>query len=68
MDAARRADTISRYSGPLTRLDRLRAVDFALQLENDVYKAVGMVDIEETANEDVVADGSKEKKETNKKK
>ena len=42
--------------------------DLALQLENDVYKAVGMVDIEETANEDVVDEGSKEKKETNKKK
>ena len=42
--------------------------DLALQLENDVYKAVGMVDIEETANEDVVDEDSKEKKETNKKK
>ena len=42
--------------------------DLALQLENDVYKAVGMVDIEETANEDVVDEGSEEKKETNKKK
>jgi len=42
--------------------------DLALQLENDVYKAVGMIDIEETANEDVVDEGSKEKKETNKKK
>ena len=42
--------------------------DLALQLENDVYKAVGMVDIEEKANEDVVDEGSKEKKETNKKK
>ena len=42
--------------------------DLALQLENDVYKAVGMVDIEEAANEDVVDEDSKEKKETNKKK
>ena len=42
--------------------------DLALQLENDVCKAVGMVDIEETANEDVVDEDSKEKKETNKKK
>ena len=42
--------------------------DLALQLENDVYKAVGMVDIEETGNEDVVDVDSKEKKETNKKK
>jgi len=42
--------------------------DLALQLENDVYKAVGMVDIEETANEDVVDEDSKENKETNKKK
>ena len=39
--------------------------DLALQLENDVYKAVGMVDIEESANEDDVDEGSKEKKETN---
>ena len=42
--------------------------DLALQLENDVYKAVGMVDIEEAASEDVVDEDSKEKKETNKKK
>ena len=42
--------------------------DLALQLENDVYKAVGMVDIEETTNEEVVDEDSKEKKETNKKK
>ena len=42
--------------------------DLALQLENDVYKAVGMVDIDEAANEDVVDEDSKEKKETNKKK
>ena len=42
--------------------------DLALQLENDVYKAVGMVDIEEATNEDVVDEDSKEKKETNKKK
>ena len=42
--------------------------DLALQLENDVYKAVGMVDVEEAANEDVVDEDSKEKKETNKKK
>ena len=42
--------------------------DLALQLENDVYKAVGMVDIEEATNEEVVDEDSKEKKETNKKK
>jgi len=43
--------------------------DLALQLENDVYKAVGMVDIEEEiTKEDIVDEDSKEKKETNKKK
>ncbi len=44
--------------------------DLALQLENDVYKAVGMVDSEETTKEDSSAaeEGSKVKKETNKKK
>ncbi len=42
--------------------------DLALQLENDVYKAVGMVDIEDSTKEDVVDEDSKEKKETNKKK
>jgi len=43
--------------------------DLALQLENDVYKAVGMVDVEEEiTKEDIVDEDSKEKKETNKKK
>ena len=42
--------------------------DLALQLENDVYKAVGMVDSEDTTNVDETEDNSKEKKETNKKK
>ena len=43
--------------------------DLALQLENDVYKAVGMVDVEEeVTKEDIADDDSKEKKETNKKK
>ena len=42
--------------------------DLALQLENDVYKAVGMIDIEDTTKDDVVVEDSKEKKETNKKK
>ena len=43
--------------------------DLALQLENDVYKAVGMVDLEEeVTKEDIVEEDSKEKKETNKKK
>ena len=43
--------------------------DLALQLENDVYKAVGMVDVEEeVTKEDIVDEDSKEKKETNKKK
>ena len=43
--------------------------DLALQLENDVYKAVGMVDIEEeVTKEDIVEEDSNEKKETNKKK
>ena len=42
--------------------------DLALQLENDVYKAVGMVDTEDTISEDKAEDDSKEKKETNKKK
>ena len=42
--------------------------DLALQLENDVYKAVGMVDGEDTTNVDKAEDDSKEKKETNKKK
>jgi recombination protein RecA len=46
--------------------------DLALQLENDVYKAVGMVDSEETTKEDSAEEDSKEdskvKKETNKKK
>ena len=42
--------------------------DLALQLENDVYKAVGMVESEETTKEEAVEDDSTEKKETNKKK
>ena len=42
--------------------------DLALQLENDVYKAVGMIDIEDTTKDDTVVEDSKEKKETNKKK
>ena len=43
--------------------------DLALQLENDVYKAVGMVDVEEEiTKKDIVDEDSKEKKETNKKK
>ena len=42
--------------------------DLALQLENDVYKAVGMIDIEDTPKDDAVVEDSKEKKETNKKK
>ena len=43
--------------------------DLALQLENDVYKAVGMVDAEEEITKEVIVDeDSKEKKETNKKK
>ena len=42
--------------------------DLALQLENDVYKAVGMIDIEDTTKDDTVDEDSKEKKETNKKK
>ena len=43
--------------------------DLALQLENDVYKAVGMVDVEEEiTKEDILDEDSKEKKETNKKK
>tara|TARA_A100001037_G_scaffold266503_1_gene258744 strand:+ start:3546 stop:4613 length:1068 start_codon:yes stop_codon:yes gene_type:complete len=43
--------------------------DLALQLENDVYKAVGMVDLEEeVTKEDIAEEDSKEKKETNKKK
>ncbi len=43
--------------------------DLALQLEYDVYKAVGMVDVEEeVTKEDIADDDSKEKKETNKKK
>ena len=42
--------------------------DLALQLENDVYKAVGMIDIEDTTKDDAVVEDSKEKKETNKKK
>ena len=42
--------------------------DLALQLENDVYKAVGMVESEETTKEDTAEEESKEKKETNKKK
>ena len=42
--------------------------DLALQLENDVYKAVGMIDIEDTTKDDTIVEDSKEKKETNKKK
>ena len=42
--------------------------DLALQLENDVYKAVVMIDIEDTTKDDAVVEDSKEKKETNKKK
>jgi len=43
--------------------------DLALQLENDVYKAVGMIDVEEEiTKDDIVDEDSKEKKETNKKK
>ena len=44
--------------------------DLALQLENDVYKAVGMIDIEDATkdDDDAVVEDSKEKKETNKKK
>ena len=42
--------------------------DLALQLENDVYKAVGMIDIEDTTKDDAVVEDSKEEKETNKKK
>ena len=42
--------------------------DLALQLENDVYKAVGMIDIEDTTKDETVVEDSKEKKETNKKK
>ena len=41
--------------------------DLALQLENDVYKAVGMLDSEETIKEDSAEEDSKVKKETNKK-
>ncbi len=42
--------------------------DLALQLENDVYKAVGMIDVEEITKDDLADENSKEKKETNKKK
>ena len=42
--------------------------DLALQLENDVYKAVGMLDSKETTKEDSAEEVSKVKKETNKKK
>ena len=43
--------------------------DLALQLENDVYKAVVMIDVEEEiTKDDIVDEDSKEKKETNKKK
>ena len=36
MDAARRAGKVWFRSGPLTRLEGLRAIDFALQLEKFV--------------------------------
>ncbi len=43
--------------------------DLALQLENDVYKAVGLVEIDETTNDDTTNDeDNKKSKETNKKK
>ena len=34
--------------------------DLALQLENDVYKAVGMIDIEDTTKDDTVVEDSKD--------
>ncbi len=42
--------------------------DLALQLENDVYKAVGMVDSDDKPNENTADKDTKEQKETNKKK
>ena len=36
--------------------------DLALQLENDVYKAVGMVDIEDTTKDDIVVEDLKKKR------
>ena len=36
--------------------------DLALQLENDVYKAVGMVDVEEEVQEDIADDEDSRKK------